>query len=78
MLCITAGGDFVPPLFIFPRKKRCEAFMKNFSPKSIACFHSSGWIQMDIFTEWLKHFLKTIKSTKEDPVLLILDGQSHT
>ncbi|CAH1962108.1 unnamed protein product [Acanthoscelides obtectus] len=43
-----------------------------------AC-HSSGWMQLDIFTAWFKHFLKFSKPTEDDPALLILDGHnSHT
>jgi DDE superfamily endonuclease/helix-turn-helix, Psq domain len=79
VLCMGAAGDFVPPLLVFPRKRRNEAFMKNSPPGSIAAFHSSGWIQRDIFTQWFNHFIKRVKPTKDDPVLLIMDGHySHT
>ena len=36
-------------------------------------------MQLEIFVEWFKHFLKLTGATKENPVLLILDGHStHT
>ncbi|CAH2013313.1 unnamed protein product [Acanthoscelides obtectus] len=38
-----------------------------------------GWLQMNIFTEWFKHFIKHTNLTPESKVLLILDGHlSHT
>ena len=48
-------------------------------PGTIAVTHPSGWIQLDLFTRWFEHFVQTVKPTKEDPVILILDGHhSHT
>ncbi|KAK9703812.1 CENP-B N-terminal DNA-binding domain [Popillia japonica] len=46
---------------------------------SIAACHPSGWIQTDIFTMWFNQFLKHVKPSQDDPVLLLLDGHnSHT
>lgn len=78
-LCMSAVGDFVPPLLIFPRKKMNILLMKGAPAGSIARCHPSGWIQADIFLDWFEHFIKHTKPTKEDPVLLVLDGHySHT
>ncbi|KAG8223667.1 hypothetical protein J437_LFUL001775 [Ladona fulva] len=53
--------------------------MKGAPPGAIPGFHPSGWIQSDLFCKWLKHFATFVKSTLEDPVILILDGHySHT
>lgn len=77
--CMSASGIFVPPLFVFPRKNQNALFMKNAPPGSVATFHPSGWIQMNSFTKWFKHFIEFTKPSKDDPVLLILDGHySHT
>jgi hypothetical protein len=36
-------------------------------------------MQAEIFVEWMKHFVDSVKPTKELPVLLLLDGHSsHT
>ena len=46
---------------------------------SIYACHKSGWMQLEIFVQWLKYFFKPTGATKENPVLLILDGHStHT
>lgn len=48
-------------------------------PGTIGGCHPSGWIQPELFTKWLKHFVSIAKPSKEDPVLLVLDGHySHT
>ena len=53
--------------------------MNGAPPGSIYACHKSGWMQLEIFVEWFKHFSKLTGSIKENPVLLILDGHStHT
>ncbi|XP_046677318.1 uncharacterized protein LOC124365384 [Homalodisca vitripennis] len=77
--CMSAGGTFIPPMLIFPRKNMTDLLMKGAPPGAIGRCHPSGWIQSNLFTDWLRHFIEKTKPTKEDPVLLILDGHnSHT
>lgn len=77
--CMNAAGGFVPPLFVFPRKNMKAELLDGAPAGSIAKCHPSGWIQSHIFTRWVQHFISHIKPSKEDPVLLILDGHySHT
>lgn len=77
--CMSAGGSFIPPYFIFPRKRSNPLFMNNAPADSKATFHISGWIQLPIFTEWFRYFLEFSKPSEQQPVLLILDGHySHT
>ena len=43
-----------------------------------AC-HKTGWIQLELFTQWLRHLIECVKPSQESPALLILDGHaSHT
>lgn len=77
--CMSASGIFIPPLIIFPRKNMKPELLDGCPPGTIAKCHPSGWIQVDIFTEWLKHFIEFVKPSPADPVVLILDGHySHT
>lgn len=77
--CMNASGSFVPPLIVWPRKNMQDALMEGTPSGSIAACHPSGWIQTDIFTMWFNHFLKHVKPSEDDPVLLLLDGHnSHT
>jgi hypothetical protein len=53
--------------------------LKGAPPDSIAACHPSGWIQQDLFTHWMLHFVNHVKHTPENPVVLLLDGHnSHT
>ncbi|XP_044739984.1 uncharacterized protein LOC123301313 [Chrysoperla carnea] len=76
---MSAGGTFVPPMMIFPRKRDNPLLMKGAPPGAIHACHPSGWIQLELFTQWFEHFLQHVKPTATSPVLLILDGHaSHT
>lgn len=80
MFAMSVTGHFVPPLFIFPRKRmdRNGRLMIGAPPESIAIPHKSGWMNGDIFLQWLQHFKQHTQPSKEHPVLLILDGHgSH-
>ncbi|XP_072398344.1 uncharacterized protein [Diabrotica undecimpunctata] len=77
--CMNAAGVFVPPLLIFPRKNMKTELMLRAPTGAVAECHVSGWVQADIFTRWLQHFIKFTKPSAADPVLLVLDGHySHT
>lgn len=77
--CMSAGGTFVPPMMIFPRKNMTDTLMRGAPPGSIGRCHPSGWIQTELFTEWFNHFLQKTCPSEESPVLLILDGHNtHT
>ncbi|GBP08867.1 hypothetical protein EVAR_78264_1 [Eumeta japonica] len=79
VVCMNATGHFVPPFVIFPRKNMSSQLMRGCPPGAEGVVHPSGWIQMNIFTDWFKHFIKHTNPTPESRVLLILDGHfSHT
>ncbi|KAJ8935558.1 hypothetical protein NQ318_019542 [Aromia moschata] len=77
VMCMSATGNFIPPLIIFPRKNSNEQLKKGAPPGSIFAFHPSGWIQTNLFTTWFNHFVEKTRPSKDNPVLLILDGH-HT
>lgn len=77
--CMSAGGTFIPPMLIFPRKNMNENLMKGAPPGSQAVCHPSGWIQTELFTQWFQLFLEKTTPTSKSPVILILDGHySHS
>lgn len=79
VMCMGAGGNYIPPFIIFPRQRMKVELMDGAPPGTEFSCHSSGWMQLEIFTEWFKHFLKFAKPTSDDPVLLLLDGHNtHT
>ena len=74
--CMSGGGHFVPPALIFPRKRHHDALLFDAPHGSIQMCSDSGFINTDLFLDWLKHFQKAVKSSAEDPVLLVLDNHS--
>jgi hypothetical protein len=73
---------YIPPMFInlFPRKRVAEYMKDNLPPGSIVEANPTGWINEELFTSWLKHFLRTVQpKARPEPVLLLADGHtSHT
>lgn len=69
--CMNASGVYVPPLTIFPRKNMKAELMLGAPSGAIGECHISGWVQADIFTRWLEHFIKITKPNASDPVLLV-------
>lgn len=77
LLSINATGDtFIPPLFVFGRKKLAEELKKDAPEGSIFACEKSGWITCNSFLLWLKMFITRVNPTKESPALIILDGHS--
>lgn len=76
MCCISASGTYIPPLFIYARKRMKPELKKNGPPSAVYCCSDNGWINERIFLEWLQHFYNVVKPTKDDPVLLIVDNHS--
>ncbi|CAH2101982.1 unnamed protein product [Euphydryas editha] len=75
---VSASGIYVPPMFIFKRKRMNELLVKGCNNDMVATISDSGWINESIFIDYLRHFISFVKPTKEDPVLLILDNhESH-
>ena len=52
--------------------------MKGAPPDSIGVANPSGWMSAACFKEFIKHFIKHTKCSKDRPVILILDNHdSH-
>ncbi|CAG4958811.1 unnamed protein product [Colias eurytheme] len=57
LLCaMNAVGGFVPPMFIFPRKRINPQLEKDDLAGAIYKCSDNGWINENLFFEWLKHF----------------------
>ena len=79
VVCMSAVGNFVPPMMILPRTKVNPNLEEGAPPGTLFMYHQSGWMQTDIFTRRFEHFLWHSKPSAEEPVLLMLDGHlTHT
>lgn len=71
---VSATGNTVPPLFVFPRVNFKEHFVRDGPVGCVGSCNPSGWMNEDIFVAFLKHFVQHVKPTKQSPVLLLLDN----
>ena len=75
---MSAVGTYLPPLFIFPRKRMVDLLMNGAPPQSIGLANPSGWTDSEIFIDWLKHFVKFTNSSTTNRHVIVLDGHhSH-
>ncbi|CAM1295476.1 Uncharacterised protein r2_g465 [Pycnogonum litorale] len=75
---INASGQVLPPMFIFPRKNFRDHFINGGPPGCIGKPNQSGWINEQLFIEYLQHIIRNTRCTKERKILLILDNhESH-
>lgn len=74
--CMNAVGTFLPPALIFPRKNMKNELMDHAPPGSIGLTQEKGWMNNELFLKWLKHFVKFVKPSVDEKVLLLVDGHS--
>ncbi|KAJ8273773.1 hypothetical protein GJAV_G00105360, partial [Gymnothorax javanicus] len=72
----NAQGNFVPPYFIFPRKKFHDHFIWDGPPGSTGSANGSGWMQETDFLAFLQHFARHTHVTPESMLLLLLDNHA--
>ena len=75
---MSASGQFLPPMFIFPRKRMLDQLMRGAPDRSVGYCSKSGWTDCDLFVKWLQHFVVVTNASKATPQVTILDGHhSH-
>ena len=74
----SAAGVFLPPMFVFPRKRMVESLMNGAPPQSVGYASQSGWSDAQLFMKWLAHFADFTNASPDNPQLILLDGHhSH-
>lgn len=72
----NALGNAIPPMFVFPRVRYQEHFIRDGPVGSIGAGNPSGWMQDETFIVFLKHFQKHTNASLSHKVLLVLDNHS--
>lgn len=76
---MSAAGFFVPPMLIYARKRMKDSLAYGAPPGTVFKCQEKGWMNAEAFSEWMAHFIATVKPSAAAKVLLILDGHSsHT
>ena len=77
-LAVNAVGTFVPPMFIFSRKMFKSHFIRDGPPGCTGTGNGSGWMTEVEFRVFMEHFVKHVRPSKDNRVLLLLDNhESH-
>ena len=71
---VSATGVAIPPMLIFPRVHYKDHFLNGGPPGCLGAANKSGWMNDECFFEFIRHFQMHAKSSKESPVVLILDN----
>lgn len=74
--CFNAIGTYVPPVLLFPRKNMKYELMDHAPVGALGLAQESGWMTGETFLKYLKHFVKYVKPSVANKVLLLLDGHS--
>ncbi|CAH1974722.1 unnamed protein product [Acanthoscelides obtectus] len=76
--CMGASRIWVPPGLIFPRKRMREELFFGAPLDTLKLISDTGYMNTELFLEWIKHICNHVKPTKDDPVLLTMDNHvSH-
>lgn len=76
LVAVSASGSSIPPMFVFPRKKYSEHFVRDGPPDCIGVGNGSGWMTENDFNTFMSHFIKFVRPSKDSPILLVLDNHS--
>ncbi|XP_072398357.1 uncharacterized protein [Diabrotica undecimpunctata] len=75
---VSASGQSLPPVYVFPRIKNMEDLIVNAPLSSLALRNKSGWMTAELFSSVLQHIVKHTRCSLEDPMLLLVDNhESH-
>ncbi|XP_074029262.1 uncharacterized protein [Leptinotarsa decemlineata] len=73
---VSALGNAVPPMFVFPRKQLKKHFFNGGPPECIGAGNANGWVTDEEFYQFKQHLMKYVKPSIERPILLVLDNHS--
>eukprot|EP00102_Acyrthosiphon_pisum_P013286 XP_008182808.1 PREDICTED: uncharacterized protein LOC103309352 [Acyrthosiphon pisum] len=77
-LAINGTGNAIPLMFIFPRVKFQDHFLRGGPTGCIGAANKSGWMQGEEFLQFMKHFVSHTRSSIDRKVLVLLDNyESH-
>lgn len=75
---INAGGGYMPPMLIFPRVNFTDFMTKGALEGTLGGANPAGWTNEKLFFEFMEHFVKHSRSSKENQTILLLDNhESH-
>ena len=78
LYAVSATGNVIPPLFIFPRVNYRNHFIKGGPPGSIGRATRTGWINEEVFVNYLHHLAYHTRCSLENKIVVVMDNhESH-
>ncbi|GFO05921.1 tigger transposable element-derived protein 6 [Plakobranchus ocellatus] len=75
---VSAAGTSIPPVLVFPRKNYKDIFMRGGTEEALGLANPSGWMNIDLLQNVLKHFVKHARPAIDHQVVLVMDNhESH-
>lgn len=75
-LAVSATGNSVPPFFVFPRVNFKDHFIRDGPAGCFGDAHPSGWMTENGFFNYMTHFIKHVRCSKERPCLVLIDNHN--
>lgn len=72
--CVSATGNQISPMLIFPRVNFKEFMLYGAPPGTIGGANPSGWSTESLYLQFMDHFIAHTKPSKDERVLLIIDN----
>lgn len=77
-VAVNAIGNSVPPMIVFPRAHFKDYFIRDGPPGCTGTANPSGQMTVDNFHTYMNHFIKHVKPSLQQKVLLLMDDHdSH-
>ncbi|KAK3744950.1 hypothetical protein RRG08_048346 [Elysia crispata] len=74
MYAVSASGNSIPPMMIFPRVNYRDHFIRGAPPGTIGCANPSGWMTKGLFIKFLDHLIQQTNCSVDRKVLLVMDN----
>ena len=75
LAAVNAVGHYIPPMFIFPRKRMKPELLEKVPEGSIGGANPTVWINSELFETWFDDFTTCVQpKSRTRPTLLVLDG----
>ena len=78
IITYSASGTYIPPMVILKRKGMINELIDHASSGTIGRCSDSGWIETELFMDYMRHFAEYIKCSKSSPVLILDGHKTHT
>ncbi|XP_065678246.1 uncharacterized protein LOC136093208 [Hydra vulgaris] len=79
ILAFNCVGHYIPPMIIFKRKRMIDSLIDGAPPGTLERCSKSGWVDKNLFMDFIRHFVIHGNCSTTNKSLLILDGhKSHT